>query len=170
MLTCSICYEPFTSPISIPCGHVFCQECIRRHCDSKSCSPQNFCPTCRSPFSIITIDPAFVPPNLRPHILSSIRPVIFDVPKPGPVATPAAPSCTAGPASASGVATPSDLACAKAEITALRLSCAAWRRKAEIHAAANNGLLDFARTARDHALRLRSERDAARSRCSLLRR
>lgn len=51
-LTCAICLERFTIPVTIPCGHTFCQRCITVHWDTKSKSdigPQ--CPMCNEKFS-----------------------------------------------------------------------------------------------------------------------
>jgi hypothetical protein len=39
-----------------------------------------------------------------------------------------------------------------------------------VHAAANAGLLGFARAAKESTLRMRAERDAARNQCQLLKR
>ncbi|KAJ7484278.1 hypothetical protein FB451DRAFT_1028723 [Mycena latifolia] len=167
MPSCSICYERFTTPIALPCGHIFCKECIRRTVDSiKSCSVQHFCPTCRAPYSVLTIDPGLVPPYLRPHVLPPIRQLFFDDPTPAPTSTPAAASTSALVPTASS----SELGRAAADANALRMNCATWRRRAEIHAAANTGLLAFARAAKEHALRMRAERDAARNQCLLLKR
>ncbi|KAJ7474468.1 hypothetical protein B0H11DRAFT_2282299 [Mycena galericulata] len=214
MSTCSICYERFVSPVSLPCGHLFCRECVRRTVESslKSLGPEHVCPTCRAPYSILTLDPALVPPYLRPHILPPIRPVFFD--DRTPATTPASastsastsssaarppkpslsptlstmPSPTAAPTAAPAslahlttmppLPTPAELAsssaltsssasfaaAADAELPALRLACATWRRRAETHAAANASLLSFARAARDCALRMRAERDEERKR------
>ncbi|XP_037327424.2 E3 ubiquitin/ISG15 ligase TRIM25 isoform X2 [Pungitius pungitius] len=44
-LTCSICLSPFDCPVTIPCGHNFCQECLLATWkDSYSC------PQCRTHF------------------------------------------------------------------------------------------------------------------------
>ncbi|KAF7643272.1 hypothetical protein LDENG_00242400 [Lucifuga dentata] len=51
-LTCAICLERFRYPVTIPCGHTFCQTCITAHWDTKSKSdigPQ--CPICSEKFS-----------------------------------------------------------------------------------------------------------------------
>ena len=40
--TCSICWEKFTSPASLKCGHVFCLECI-----NMATAKKKQCPTCR---------------------------------------------------------------------------------------------------------------------------
>ncbi|XP_042363851.1 tripartite motif-containing protein 65 [Plectropomus leopardus] len=50
-LTCAICLERFRVPVTIPCGHTFCQICITTHWDTKSKSdigPQ--CPFCNQEF------------------------------------------------------------------------------------------------------------------------
>ncbi|KAJ7500607.1 hypothetical protein B0H11DRAFT_1995853 [Mycena galericulata] len=188
-MPCSICYEAFTSPISLPCGHVFCTSCIRNTVDAiKSCSVQHWCPTCRVPYSVVTLDPALIPPYLRPHIQPAIRPIFFDDTASPPASAAAAATTeaattevpsplpevpsplSAGTSSPPPLAPhpPSALGRALAEADALRLSCQTWRRRAEVHAAANAGLLGFARATKDAAVRLRVERDDARRRCEAL--
>ncbi|KAJ7281282.1 hypothetical protein C8J57DRAFT_1056878 [Mycena rebaudengoi] len=156
MPCCSICLESFKAPVCLPCGHIFCHECIARTIDAvDACSIQHFCPACRAPYNVVTAEPALVPPHLRPHLLPHIRPVFFD----------AAPQTT----SASTQSDP-DLGRALPENTALRLGCATWRRRAEVHAAANQGLLTLARTGKTHALHMQAERDEALRLCALLKR
>ncbi|KAK7059790.1 RING-type domain-containing protein [Favolaschia claudopus] len=166
--TCSICLEAFTSPVSLPCGHVFCRECIRRAVGSNK--PRNIpqsCPTCRGPYSVVAIDPALVPYHLRSHVLPSIRPVFIDNSSPAP--SPLASTSTS--AATPSAQTPSDeLERALAELNTLRTHCALWRRRAETQAAGNSTLLRFVRAAKDCALRMRAERDAERSQSVLLKR
>ncbi|XP_041651059.1 E3 ubiquitin-protein ligase TRIM21-like [Cheilinus undulatus] len=45
---CSICLDVFTDPVTIPCGHNFCQNCITEHWDS---NVQYQCPNCKDMFS-----------------------------------------------------------------------------------------------------------------------
>ncbi|XP_056461939.1 E3 ubiquitin/ISG15 ligase TRIM25-like [Gadus chalcogrammus] len=46
-LTCSICLDVFTDPVSTPCGHNFCQACIGGYwASSRVCS----CPLCKRQF------------------------------------------------------------------------------------------------------------------------
>ncbi|XP_068161941.1 E3 ubiquitin-protein ligase TRIM65 isoform X2 [Antennarius striatus] len=50
-LTCSICLEHFRIPVTIPCGHTFCETCITKYWDTKFKSgigPQ--CPNCNEKF------------------------------------------------------------------------------------------------------------------------
>ncbi|KAJ7032521.1 hypothetical protein C8F04DRAFT_1107135 [Mycena alexandri] len=155
-------------------GHVFCRECIRRTVDTiKPCRVQHSCPTCRAAYNVVTIDPALIPPYLRPHVLPPLRPVFFDTsPSSSPASAESSQSATSLPPTTPDIPSPSiaDLGRVTAEADALRSSCATWRRRAEVHAAANAGLLGFARTAKEAALRMRAERDAARSQCLLLKR
>ncbi|KAM6960402.1 bloodthirsty-related gene family, member 12 [Tautogolabrus adspersus] len=44
---CSICLDVFTNPVSIPCGHNFCQSCILGYWKS---SPLYQCPMCKKSF------------------------------------------------------------------------------------------------------------------------
>uniref|UniRef100_A0A3Q2Z603 Nuclear factor 7, ovary-like n=1 Tax=Hippocampus comes TaxID=109280 RepID=A0A3Q2Z603_HIPCM len=44
---CSICLDVFTDPVSIPCGHNFCQACILGYWKS---SPLYQCPMCKKSF------------------------------------------------------------------------------------------------------------------------
>ncbi|XP_056405413.1 E3 ubiquitin-protein ligase TRIM65-like [Hyla sarda] len=46
-LNCSICLEVFTSPLSLPCGHTFCQKCIHEHWDRETPTAAYSCPECR---------------------------------------------------------------------------------------------------------------------------
>ncbi|KAM3923784.1 E3 ubiquitin-protein ligase TRIM65-like [Leptodactylus fuscus] len=44
-LNCSICLELFTNPLTLECGHNFCQKCIHEHWDRESATFT--CPECR---------------------------------------------------------------------------------------------------------------------------
>ncbi|XP_078138265.1 E3 ubiquitin-protein ligase TRIM39-like [Centroberyx gerrardi] len=45
---CSICLDVFTDPVSIPCGHSFCKNCITQHWDINApCQ----CPMCKEVFN-----------------------------------------------------------------------------------------------------------------------
>ncbi|XP_026216844.1 E3 ubiquitin-protein ligase TRIM39-like [Anabas testudineus] len=44
---CSICLDVFTHPVTIPCGHNFCKQCITKHWDIKV---QSQCPICKDVF------------------------------------------------------------------------------------------------------------------------
>ncbi|XP_062295200.1 E3 ubiquitin-protein ligase TRIM39-like isoform X1 [Scomber scombrus] len=44
---CSICLDVFTNPVSTPCGHNFCKNCINEHWNS---NVQYLCPLCNKVF------------------------------------------------------------------------------------------------------------------------
>ncbi|XP_077346694.1 tripartite motif-containing protein 75-like [Lithobates pipiens] len=49
-LECSICLSIYTDPVTLICGHNFCQDCIGRVLDSQERSGGYFCPDCREEF------------------------------------------------------------------------------------------------------------------------
>ncbi|XP_077594368.1 E3 ubiquitin-protein ligase TRIM65 isoform X1 [Stigmatopora nigra] len=51
-LMCPICLERFLLPVTIPCGHSFCQKCITAHWDMKCKSDIGpYCPLCNKKFA-----------------------------------------------------------------------------------------------------------------------
>lgn len=46
LVTCSICLGRYRDPVTLPCGHSFCGDCIQ---DSWRCCEKT-CPECRQPF------------------------------------------------------------------------------------------------------------------------
>ncbi|KAI4789610.1 hypothetical protein KUCAC02_035138 [Chaenocephalus aceratus] len=52
-LTCIICFERFRIPVTIPCGHTFCEECIAKLWDTKSKADIGLqCPLCQEDFPV----------------------------------------------------------------------------------------------------------------------
>ncbi|OCT62522.1 hypothetical protein XELAEV_18043605mg [Xenopus laevis] len=50
-LTCSVCQDIYTDPVSLPCGHNFCQGCIRRTWEwQESIEEDPSCPECRQKY------------------------------------------------------------------------------------------------------------------------
>ncbi|XP_018617118.1 tripartite motif-containing protein 65 isoform X2 [Scleropages formosus] len=50
-LSCSICLDRFQVPVTIPCGHTFCQVCITVHWDTKAKGGMDTqCPICSETF------------------------------------------------------------------------------------------------------------------------
>ncbi|XP_062288744.1 E3 ubiquitin-protein ligase TRIM21-like [Scomber scombrus] len=45
---CSICLDVFTDPVSTPCGHNFCKNCITEHWNNND---QYLCPVCKKVFN-----------------------------------------------------------------------------------------------------------------------
>ncbi|KAM6470503.1 E3 ubiquitin-protein ligase TRIM65 [Liasis olivaceus] len=53
-LTCCICLEIFSTPVTVPCGHSFCEKCISSHWDKEeqglNGQKVRTCPECRKSF------------------------------------------------------------------------------------------------------------------------
>ncbi|XP_069808727.1 nuclear factor 7, ovary-like [Dendropsophus ebraccatus] len=49
-LTCSICLNLYTDPVTLHCGHNFCRECIENVLDTQKGSAAYTCPQCRAEF------------------------------------------------------------------------------------------------------------------------
>ncbi|OCT96230.1 hypothetical protein XELAEV_18013905mg [Xenopus laevis] len=49
-LSCSICLILYTDPVTLPCGHNFCQGCIGRTWDTQKGSGAYSCPECREEY------------------------------------------------------------------------------------------------------------------------
>ncbi|KAI0788871.1 hypothetical protein C8Q75DRAFT_719419 [Abortiporus biennis] len=77
-ITCSICLEPLKTPVSTPCGHLHCEDCLTELVASGPESVEAACPTCRAPFSIVQPDLRFVPQKYHKFMVPSIRRVYFD--------------------------------------------------------------------------------------------
>ncbi|XP_068582647.1 E3 ubiquitin-protein ligase TRIM21-like [Cebidichthys violaceus] len=45
---CSICLDVFTDPVSTPCGHNFCKNCINEHWNTND---QHMCPMCKKVYT-----------------------------------------------------------------------------------------------------------------------
>ncbi|KAF8892190.1 hypothetical protein BD779DRAFT_97380 [Infundibulicybe gibba] len=147
-MSCGICIENFKSPMSLPCGHVFCSECLLRAVESiKPYTTLHACPVCRTPYTVANIDPALAPSYLRPNLTPSIRRLFLDEPSPSnhlPTSLEVAAK---------------EIARLTAENQALRKNCGMWRRRAEVHSAATLGLLGLARITRDQVLEMKVEKD-----------
>ncbi|KAF9048340.1 hypothetical protein BDZ89DRAFT_759847 [Hymenopellis radicata] len=159
MPSCSICIDDLKKPVALPCGHVFCSNCVYRAVSAiKPYATLHYCPTCRTPYTTVNMDTALVPDHLRPHVVPHIRRLYLDEPNPQP---------------ANNMTTSSPLAESarlSAENASLRFNCDLWRKRAEVHAAATLGLLNIARVARDHALQLKQEKEDLERKYNVLKR
>ncbi|KAF9530318.1 hypothetical protein CPB83DRAFT_810589 [Crepidotus variabilis] len=52
MSHCSICISSCTDPVSLPCGHIYCRQCIASYATTHRTALTAKCPKCREPFHL----------------------------------------------------------------------------------------------------------------------
>ncbi|KAF9073170.1 hypothetical protein BDP27DRAFT_1216144 [Rhodocollybia butyracea] len=78
-IQCTICLSNLKHPVCIPCGHLYCSQCLTEHISSSSEDGYNStCPTCRAQFSIVSPELTCLPKHIHRYITPSIRRVYLD--------------------------------------------------------------------------------------------
>ncbi|XP_029975756.1 tripartite motif-containing protein 16-like [Salarias fasciatus] len=84
--SCSICLDPLKDPVTVPCGHSYCSNCIKGHWDEEQNKGIYSCPLCG--------DKSWRRPDLKKNIM--LAELVEDLKKTGLQAA-AADLCSAGP-------------------------------------------------------------------------
>ncbi|XP_034546621.1 tripartite motif-containing protein 16-like [Notolabrus celidotus] len=84
--SCSVCLDLLKDPVTVPCGHSYCMDCIKAHWDTEEEKESYSCPQCRHTFTS------------RPVLLKStmLETLLQELKKTGLLAAPEDPSY-AGP-------------------------------------------------------------------------
>ncbi|KAK0239226.1 hypothetical protein EDD85DRAFT_535103 [Armillaria nabsnona] len=76
---CTICICDYTEPVSIPCGHVYCMQCLSDYISSSSLDGLTAaCPTCRAEFPIVVPELHSLSKQFHRYITPSIRRVFIE--------------------------------------------------------------------------------------------
>lgn len=102
-----------------------------------------------------------IPGSIRPHVVPSLRRLYLEE-------EPNTQSSSSGITSPSAAV--SECGRLTAENKTLRVNCALWKRRAELHAAATCGLLNLARMTRECNEKLKRDNEELQRQCNLLKR
>ncbi|KZV70880.1 hypothetical protein PENSPDRAFT_431821 [Peniophora sp. CONT] len=171
MSTCAICLDALKSPTAFPCGHVFCFTCIESTVHKHSPLACTQCPTCRTSFPLVTVNPALLPLHLRPFFQPPFRRLYLDnhtvSPRINRASPPNSPPTLHAQASSSApvpVRTCEgavEIARLRAELDAVRAQGTMWQRRAELLASVvGNAVRESVHT---EVQRLRREGESVRS-------
>ncbi|XP_034545811.1 tripartite motif-containing protein 16-like [Notolabrus celidotus] len=68
--SCSICLDLLKDPVTVPCGHSYCMDCIKAHWDTEEEKESYSCPQCRHTF---TSRPALLRNTMLETVLQELK-------------------------------------------------------------------------------------------------
>ncbi|XP_034540404.1 tripartite motif-containing protein 16-like [Notolabrus celidotus] len=68
--SCSVCLDLLKDPVTVPCGHSYCMDCIKAHWDTEEEKESYSCPQCRHTF---TPRPALLRNTMLETILQELK-------------------------------------------------------------------------------------------------
>ncbi|KAJ7142185.1 hypothetical protein C8R46DRAFT_815002, partial [Mycena filopes] len=84
-MSCSICLSNLKEPVSVPCGHLYCTECLTAHISATSRDGfTSTCPTCREGFNMVRPELTCLPKKFHQYIVPSLRRVYISPADPSP--------------------------------------------------------------------------------------
>ncbi|KAJ6518950.1 hypothetical protein C8R45DRAFT_851598 [Mycena sanguinolenta] len=79
-MSCGICLSKLKDPVSVPCGHVYCTDCLTGHISATSSDGfTSTCPSCRETFNMVRPQLTCLPKKFHQYIVPSIRRVYIDM-------------------------------------------------------------------------------------------
>ncbi|XP_030609473.1 tripartite motif-containing protein 16-like [Archocentrus centrarchus] len=91
--SCSICLDLLKDPVTIPCGHSYCMDCIKTHFDKEDSKEVHSCPQCQKAF---TPRPVLMKSTMLADFLEELKKTGLQAAPTGLQAAPA-DHCYAGP-------------------------------------------------------------------------
>ncbi|XP_034534406.1 tripartite motif-containing protein 16-like [Notolabrus celidotus] len=68
--SCSVCLDLLKDPVTVPCGHSYCMDCIKAHWDTEEEKESYSCPQCRH---IFTSRPALLKSTMLEALLQELK-------------------------------------------------------------------------------------------------
>ena len=79
ILECAICYENFTVPKMLQCGHTFCEKCLQELYNASGQPGYLTCPTCRTTTSVPANDIAGLRTDFRANEMRDAIGILHNV-------------------------------------------------------------------------------------------
>ncbi|KAJ7759131.1 hypothetical protein B0H16DRAFT_1534475 [Mycena metata] len=82
-MSCSICLSNLKEPVSVPCGHIYCTECLTSHISATSRDGfTSTCPECREMFNMVRPELSCLPQTFHQYVVPSLRRVYISPAEP----------------------------------------------------------------------------------------